>query len=33
MTSYRYGDPWDSLANSLGIVAIWLVVSLRKKWQ
>lgn len=33
MTSYRYGDPWDSLANSLGVVAIWLVVSLRRKWQ
>ena len=33
MTSYRYGDPWDSLANSLGILGIWLIVSLRRKFR
>ena len=31
MTSHRYGDPWDLLANTMGGVAIWLSFSIRRK--
>ena len=33
MTSYRYGDPWDLLANTVGVVVIWLVFSARRRWR
>ena len=33
MTSYRFGDPWDLLANTVGVVVIWLVFSARRRWQ
>ena len=33
MTSYRFGDPWDLLANTVGVVVILLVFSARRRWQ
>ncbi|MDG1813828.1 MAG: VanZ family protein [Porticoccaceae bacterium] len=33
MTSYRFGDPWDLLANTVGVMVIWLVFSARRRWQ
>lgn len=33
MTSYRYGDPWDLLANTMGVVIIWLAFSMHRKWR
>ena len=29
MTSYRYGDIWDFVANSIGVIAVWLLLLMR----
>ena len=31
MTSYRYGDIWDFVANSIGVIAVWLLLLMRGK--
>jgi len=33
MTSYRYGDIWDFAANSIGVIAIWLLLSGRGRFE
>ncbi len=31
LTGYRFGDPWDLLANTSGILVIWLAFNLRRR--
>ena len=31
MTSYRYGDFWDFVANSAGVIAVWLLLLVRRR--
>lgn len=33
MTSYRYGDIWDFAANSVGVIAIWLLLVARGRFE
>ena len=31
LTGYRFGDPWDLLANISGILVIWIAFNLRRR--
>jgi VanZ family protein len=32
MTGYRYADLWDALANSAGILSIWIILMVRRRF-